>query len=205
MHRLYVLLLPLLFSLTANAQVNLQFAPALNIGAGMYEGNGHTMSDVMFNMGGRLRLIGDYHRIQFGGGIDVHTFRIDIDRVSDLTYDPINGGYSFICPQFNLACKFPFKKNHNYFYTGVAVGAGITTQRDWAGPINGLTGADLGFVINLSKRLDLEVSESWRTFVGKDPNGHTAIPNTQPEINSTIYTYIFTTNIGIRLKRVKQN
>lgn len=203
MRKLLLLITLIAAGLSTQAQNNFQFIPSFAIGASEYGGTMQsylypTTSGVNFTVGGRIRFGANHRHLQFGGGLAVY-------RVSGSSgyYGGPGWGYSyayndvFVMPHFYGAYKF-YVEGESYIYAGGNVGYAFNTEGYYGyNEINGNIGADLGFVFPVNNILDLEISEGFSYLNGLNSTPTDAFTGERYTVN----TFMFVTNIGIRLNK----
>lgn len=200
MKNVFLITLLMICAVTSQAQVKGQFAPAIVGGGAVYNSRVRSNTSTVYVAGLRLRLVGDYKRIQFGGGLDISSLNSTSPNLN--TYDPFATDFAFVCPQIFVHYKFPFKNKPHYVVAGIAVGTGISTDEYIVRPFSGLTGLDVGAVFRISKRVDVEVTESLR-MLNSTAHKYQTYYFTSGADREPFNTYLLTTNVGIRLNRAK--
>lgn len=203
MKKTFLILFTLLCTRYADAQINTQFIPSIDVGALQYYGSYYRFSgsELFPVIGTGLRFGLDTRHWQLGVGARLHM--VLGSWVNDNHYkefQPKNDVY--MDPYFSGAYKFHLN-NRSYLHTGLNAGIAINDNgRTGIGnEISSKTGINIGYVWSLNDVVDIEISEevSYLHNLGDDP------VDIYTGEQYSIKAYSFITSIGIRLNKTAGN
>ncbi|MCB0699858.1 MAG: hypothetical protein H6551_13600 [Chitinophagales bacterium] len=200
MRNLFIALM-ILLPATLQAQTTFQFAPSFGYSWARFE-NDLFVDNSLFGPSAKVRFVADRNRLQVGGGVE---FSLISDAGTGT--DVIDGsGTAFVCPHFFFNYKVA-KFDNSYVYTGLVLGGAFAEDGfGYSGSFaKGLTGLDAGYVIQVGKKVAVDISESLRFMNGRfnDYNIQPLIVGPTTTFENYFYVYTLTTNIGIRIINAK--
>lgn len=203
MKQLITLILLCCVSITTQAQFNrFQFSPSFGMGGAAYTGDAIRKGGGLMSVGIMARLGADNKYYSFGCGIGLYNVNgrmsFSSGQLPEFFYGQSNSSNMFFCPHFYYQHKV-YKTDKSHVYLGADVGGAIEVDGGfYNNGCSGLTGVEAGWVVRVSRVLDLEINEHlwWGTGLSNIDLGWQRRP---------LQTYMLTTCVGIRMNRGRKN
>lgn len=188
MHRLALLFVLCLCSVSSTAQSKIQAGFSLALGAAKYSDNYVGHSYWLMTKGFRMRLGYVSDKWKVGGGIGLYHIKNEVLNW-DVVNDPAYFEFFYVSPHLFAGRKFHLDSNICLYAGGVLGGAFDFISETYN---KLMPGVDVGVIIPVSNALDLELSEELRYIYVVDD---------QPVFGHDGNSLMFTTHLGIRFKK----